>query len=139
MFLKNCWYAIGWSGDVGRGLLARTVCTQRIVMFRTADGRAHALEDRCCHRHLPLSMGKVVGDHLQCGYHGLEFDGHGRCRNVPGQTAIPPGAGVRSFPLVERYGLLWVWLGTAEKATRPKFRCSKHWPIPPGPRSSAAI
>ena len=116
MFLKNCWYAIGWGDDVGRGLLARTVCNQRIVMFRTADGRAHALEDRCCHRHLPLSMGKVVGDRLQCGYHGLEFDGDGRCWNVPGQTAIPPDAGVRSFPLVERYGLLWVWLGVAEKA-----------------------
>ena len=116
IFQKNCWYAIGWGIDVGREILARTVCNQRIIMFRTEDGAAHALEDRCCHRHLPLSKGKLVGDRVQCGYHGLEFDGDGKCLNVPGQSAIPPGAGVRGFPLIERYGLLWVWLGEAEKA-----------------------
>ena len=66
------------------------------------------MKDRCCHRHLPLSLGKVIGDRLQCGYHGLEYDAGGACVRVPGQTAVPPGARIRAYPVVERWG--WVWI-----------------------------
>ena len=66
-------------------------------------------------------MGKVVGDKLQCGYHGLEFDASGRCVKVPGQSKIPPGAEVRSYPVLQEYGWVWIWTGDPAKAELTKF------------------
>jgi len=87
-----------------------------VVLYRGAGGETVALEDRCCHRQLPLSMGRVQGDRLQCGYHGLTFRPDGVCVEVPGQAAIPPGAGVRSYPVCERWGWVWIWMGVAAAA-----------------------
>ncbi|OXC76762.1 Vanillate O-demethylase oxygenase subunit [Caballeronia sordidicola] len=70
----------------------------------------------CPHRLMPLSAGVRVGDELQCGYHGMRFAISGACTLAPGQTHIPPTACVRSFPLVERHGLLWIWMGNRERA-----------------------
>ena len=93
MFMRNCWYVAAWDDEIGGETpLGRTLLGEPVVLFRAADGTAAALEDRCCHRHLPLSLGKVVGDNLQCGYHGLEFDTSGDCVLVPGQTQVPPGS-----------------------------------------------
>lgn len=125
-FLKNTWYAAAESHEVADGLLARTICNEPVVLFRTEDGTAVALEDRCCHRHLPLSHGTRLGDRLQCGYHGLEFDAAGACVRVPGQTKVPPGAAVRAFPLVERYRYLWIWTGDAALAD-PDLIPDFHW------------
>ena len=111
MYIRNSWYAVAWGSEVGRDILARTICNEPIVLFRQEDGAPAALEDRCCHRHLPLSQGKLIGDVVQCGYHGLQFNRNGACVEVPGQTAIPPGAGVRAFPVEERYGFVWAWFG----------------------------
>lgn len=116
MFLRNCWYAAAWDDEVSETPLARTILGEPVVLFRTPGGRLCALEDRCCHRALPLSMGRVEGETLQCGYHGLRFDADGRCVAVPGQTTIPPGARVRAFPLVERHGWVWIWMGEADAA-----------------------
>jgi phenylpropionate dioxygenase-like ring-hydroxylating dioxygenase large terminal subunit len=113
MFLKNCWYVAAWASEVGEGPFARTICDLPIVIFRTGGGKFVALEDRCCHRNLPLSMGRIEGEALRCGYHGLKFDGSGRCIEIPGQKQIPPAARVQSFPLVERWGMLWLWPGRA--------------------------
>lgn len=126
MFLKNCWYAAALERELGRTLLARTVCNQPIVLFRAENGQPVALEDRCCHRSLPLSLGKLVGDRLQCGYHGLEYDADGRCVRIPGQSTIPPGAQVKSYPAIERHKFIWLWLGDparAEAAAIPDM----HW------------
>ena len=95
MFLRNAWYVAAWSGEVADAPLARTLLGEPVVLFRVEDGAPVALQDRCCHRQLPLSMGKVVGSEIQCGYHGLRFDAEGRCNHVPGQSAVPPGAGGR--------------------------------------------
>ncbi len=116
MFLRNAWYVAAWDTEIGREPLARTLLGEPVVLFRTRDGRAVALEDRCCHRHLPLSLGSVIGDELQCGYHGLRFDAAGACVAVPGQTTVPPGAMVRSYPVVERHGWVWIWMGDAARA-----------------------
>jgi phenylpropionate dioxygenase-like ring-hydroxylating dioxygenase large terminal subunit len=115
-FLKNCWYVAAWDHEVTEAPLARTVLCEPVVLYRTENGAAVALEDRCCHRALPLSMGKVVGDRLQCGYHGLEFDSGGACVKVPGQTHIPPGAAVRRYPTVERWKYIWIWMGDPDLA-----------------------
>lgn len=129
--LKNTWYAAAESHEIDDGLLARTICGEPVVLYRTGDGVPAALEDRCCHRHLPLSEGTLRGDIVQCGYHGLEFDASGVCVSVPGQSRVPPGAGVRSFPVVERYRYIWLWTGEAEKAD-PDLIPDFHWNDDPG-------
>ncbi len=117
MFLKNAWYAAAWDHEVTTDKpLARTILNEPLVLFRDTSGRIAALEDRCCHRHLPLSKGKVMGDILQCGYHGLKFDTSGACVGVPGQTRVPPGSRIRSWPVLERFQFIWVWMGDADKA-----------------------
>ena len=111
MFLRNAWYVAAWDDEIGPEPLARIFLGEPVVLFRAGDGAAVALEDRCCHRHLPLSLGRVVGDEIQCGYHGLKFDAAGACSEVPGQTLVPPGAAIRSYRLVERWGMVWIWMG----------------------------
>ena len=103
MYLRNCRYVAAWDDEVGgEAPFRRMILGEPVVLFRDSDGRAAALEDRCRHRHLPLSLGRVVGDTVQCGYHGLQFDIAGDCVGIPGQSAIPPGASVTSYPVVER-------------------------------------
>lgn len=116
MYLRNCWYIAGLPEDVSGSPVGRVFLGDPVVLFRAADGAVAALEDRCCHRHLPLTLGRVSGDNLQCGYHGLEFDSAGNCVKVPGQTRVPPGASVRSYPMIERHGWLWIWMGDADAA-----------------------
>ena len=118
MFLRNAWYVAAWDTEIGPQPFARMILNEPIVLYRAGDGTAVALADRCCHRGLPLSMGEVVGDELRCGYHGLTFDRSGACTQAPGQTAIPLGAHVRSYPLVERWHWLWIWIwmGDPEQA-----------------------
>ena len=69
------------------------------------------MADKCAHRHAPLSEGKLVGDNIQCPYHGLEYNAAGDCVRVPGQSQIPPGCRVQSYPVVERYQWVWIWMG----------------------------
>src|SRR5437660_4882280 len=92
MFVRNAWYIGAWADELGAQPLARRICNEPVVLFRDAAGKAAALADRCCHRAAPLSMGKVVEDGLECGYHGLTFDGSGRCVRIPGQRQIPAEA-----------------------------------------------
>ena len=106
MFLRNFWYVAAYDHEVARKPFGRKVLGEPIVFFRKQDGTPVALEDRCVHRHLPLSMGKVVGDHLQCHYHGLRYDCTGKCVKVPGQNAIPPSARIKAYPVEELGALL---------------------------------
>lgn len=126
MFLIDTWYAVAWSEDVARTPFARTICNEPLVLFRTEAGAVVAMEDRCCHRRLPLSMGRIVGDAIQCGYHGLTFEPGGRCVKVPGQDLVPPGARVRTYPVVERHGLIWIFLGEAGLADPARIP-DYHW------------
>ncbi len=98
MFLRNYWYVAAWDHEVGREPLGRTFLGDPVVMFRKLDGTPVAFEDRCCHRRAPLSLGRVVEDTLQCGYHGLVYDATGQviavrarspCRRARGSSAIP--------------------------------------------------
>ncbi len=117
MFLRNCWYVAGWSKDVGRELAAETFLGEQIVFFRQEDGTPVALEDACPHRKLPLSDGSLKGDHVECGYHGLTFDRRGACVAAPTQQHnVPRRASVKSYPVVDRYRFLWIWMGDPELA-----------------------
>ncbi|MDF2120130.1 aromatic ring-hydroxylating dioxygenase subunit alpha [Roseiarcaceae bacterium H3SJ34-1] len=117
MFLRNAWYVAGFSSDLAPGQhVGRKFLNQSIVLFRGASGRIGAVEDRCCHRAMPLSEGHVDNDIIRCCYHGLEFDASGACTKVPGQDRIPPTAVIRSYPIVERDAVLWIWMGDVAKA-----------------------
>jgi len=116
MFVRNAWYVAAWADEVANQPLARRICNDPIVLFRDGTGKAAVLEDRCCHRAAPLHMGTVVERGIQCGYHGLIIDGAGRCVQVPGQTLVPPDARVRSYPAVEKDGMVWVWMGEPARA-----------------------
>jgi vanillate O-demethylase monooxygenase subunit len=114
MFPLDRWYVAGFSWEFAGKPVARTLLGQPVVLFR-ADGKMAALEDRCCHRHLPLSCGNIEGAAIRCGYHGLLFAPGGQCVEIPGQPHIPKMACVRAYPLQERNQIIWIWMGrTAE-------------------------
>jgi len=126
MFIHDSWYVAAWSAEVEPGkILGRTILNQPLVFFRTTDGKVAALDGRCAHRRMSLSNGKVAGDELVCCYHGLTYDRTGACVRIPGQTAPPPPTlRVRNYPVVERYGAVWIWMGQRERADASKiFTC----------------
>ena len=112
MYLRNAWYVAAWPREVTATPLARVICDEPVVLFRGETGAPVALRDMCCHRQLPLSLGRVKGDTIQCGYHGYTFDATGACVDIPGQK-IPARAGVRSFPVIEKHACVWIWMGEA--------------------------
>jgi phenylpropionate dioxygenase-like ring-hydroxylating dioxygenase large terminal subunit len=113
---RNCWYPLTWSSNVGRALSRHKVLNTDLVVYRTEAGAVAALEDICPHRLAPLSMGVLKGDAVECGYHGMTFGANGRCIRIPGQAMIPPSAKVASYPVEERMGVAWIWMGDAERA-----------------------
>ena len=117
-FLRNCWYPAGFASRMGEGLHKRRILGEDIVLWQTEDGRFAALEDRCPHRFLPLSMGCLKNGHVQCGYHGMTFAADGACVRIPGQPTIPPTARVRSYPVEVKMGMAWVWMGDPALASR---------------------
>src|SRR5580692_9359531 len=120
MFLCNAWYVAALDAEVEDRLLPVKVLNERLVLYRRANGEPAALEDACAHRKLPLSLGRIRGDHVEFGYHGMTYGADGKCVRIPCSERIPKEARVRSYPFVSRYGLLWVWMGdpvTADPAT----------------------
>ncbi|MBI3367485.1 MAG: aromatic ring-hydroxylating dioxygenase subunit alpha, partial [Burkholderiales bacterium] len=125
-FPLNAWYAAAYDVELKAELLARTICGQKLVFYRKTDGTPAALEDACWHRLLPLSLGRLEGDEVVCGYHGLVFNDQGRCTHMPSQETVNPSACVRGFPVVEKHRLVWVWPGDpalADPARIPDL----HW------------
>ena len=115
-FLQNQWYVCARSADVTRAPLQRWICGEPIVFYRRENGAPVALEDRCPHRKYPLSQGRLIGDEIECAYHGLRFGASGACTLIPAQSEIPKGFGTRAYPITERNNLVYVWIGAAEKA-----------------------
>src|SRR3954454_14776378 len=85
MFLWNSWYVAAWNHELIDGKkVARMILERPIVLYRGASGKVVALDDRCCHRAAPLSMGRIEGDDIRCMYHGMKFDPAGKCIQIPG-------------------------------------------------------
>ena len=117
MYLRNCWYVAGWSKDFDRVLKAEKFLNENIVIYRKKDGSPAALENACPHRKLPLSKGTLADDNIICAYHGLTFNSEGQCTDSPTQRGMPPRrAVVKSYPVVDRYRLLWIWMGDPKLA-----------------------
>jgi vanillate O-demethylase monooxygenase subunit len=115
-WLTNCWHVAAFSSEIGEKPLARRLLGEPVIMYRLRSGKAVALQDRCPHRFVPLSLGQRVGDEIQCHYHGLRFAGNGLCTHIPGQSVIPPNSGALTYILTERQGLAWIWMGAPELA-----------------------
>lgn len=115
-FVHDAWYVAASASEVGREPRAVMVLGKSVVLFRTSAGKAVALRNRCCHRSFPLSHGRVDGDSIVCGYHGLRYDSEGRCIEIPMQKHVPPAVRVDSFPIAERGPFVWIWLGEKTKA-----------------------
>lgn len=115
---RNSWYVAAFSHEVtADALLARTLCDLPLVLYRDANGEPIILFDRCPHRALPLSKGKLLEDgQIRCNYHGIQFRGDGSCGLIPSQSNIPSTMRVRSFPVIERWKWIWFWPGDPEKA-----------------------
>lgn len=115
-YLRNIWYMGAWAHEVTRAPLSRRLLGVNTLFYRKEDGAPVALRDRCPHRFAPLSRGKIVGDDVQCPYHGLVFDGAGQCVRNPLDGKIPAAAKVQSFPVAEKDKILWFWPGDPQKA-----------------------
>lgn len=126
MYLRNRWYVAAWARELDDGPLGRTIMDEPVVFFRGEGGTVAALEDACAHRYMPLSLGTVEDGCIQCPYHGLRYDHGGVCVHVPGQTQVPPGARVKSYPVAEKWRYVWIWMGDpaqADEALIPDY----HW------------
>ena len=118
---EKCWYVAATSTELGDAPLGRRLLGRDIVLWRSDNGQAVALDDRCAHRGFPLSDGRSDGDHLVCGYHGCTYGPDGRCVRVPTQDHVPPGMRVRAYPILEQSPFIWIWLGppAAASSSRP--------------------
>ena len=116
--IKNCWYVLDWSKDVKSQLKNRMVVNQDLVYFRTQDGEICALQNRCAHRCFPLHRSKLKeNDTIQCGYHGLTYNTDGECVLIPSSLALNPSfISLHKYPVVEKFPMVWVWPGDAERA-----------------------
>ncbi|MER6839004.1 aromatic ring-hydroxylating dioxygenase subunit alpha [Streptomyces platensis] len=131
----NFWYPVAVSGSVPKNkTFATAFAGERIALYRGASGAVFALEDRCAHRQVPLSLGVVEGDTLRCCYHAWAYRGNGRISQIPylPKGVDRPPRGVRSYPVRERYGLVFVFPGDPEKAATtplpelPEYDSAKH-------------
>jgi vanillate O-demethylase monooxygenase subunit len=115
-FVRNTWYPAAFSSDIADAPVRRTIIGENVVLYRRTDKSIAALDDLCPHRMLPLSQGRIKGDSIECGYHGMVFDGTGKCIHIPGQDTIPAKARVTAYAIAERFGIAWIWMGTPESA-----------------------
>ena len=113
-FPLDRWYVAGFSSELTDKPIARTFLNQKVVLFRTGEGQVAALEDRCCHRSLPLSCGTVEGGGVRCGYHGLLYAPNGQCIEIPGQERIPAKAKVKAYKVIEKNQIIWIWMPKAD-------------------------
>src|SRR6266446_3130788 len=119
--LADEWYVACRSRDLRRRPLARMILDEPLVLFRDGHGRPTALLDRCAHRNLPLSRGRVVDGVLECAYHGWRYGGDGACRLVPGLVADEDDKGrvVPTRPVREQQGAVWVYAGSGPPRGEP--------------------
>ena len=124
MFPLDRWYVAGFAWEFQDKPVARTLLGHPVVLFR-ANGEVAALEDRCCHRHLPLSCGTIEGPAIRCGYHGLLYARDGQCVEIPGQAQIPKTACVRAYSLEDRNQIVWIWVGCTPES-KPAGEAPSH-------------
>jgi phenylpropionate dioxygenase-like ring-hydroxylating dioxygenase large terminal subunit len=117
MHIRNSWYVAAWDHEIDRTPMARTICGERIVLYRKFDRSVVALHDACPHRLLPLSMGIKEGDNIRCRYHGLLIGSDGQALEMPVRTEkTHKSICTKVYPAAERHRFVWIWIGDALKA-----------------------
>ncbi len=121
--IKNYWYLICPASEIKNQIITKTLHGQKIIIFRNKEGNLAALEDRCCHRNVRLSLGYLREGRVVCGYHGWEYDNQGNCVLIPSQlpeNKIPPAAKIKSYPVQEFNRWVWIFIGDPAKADQIK-------------------
>lgn len=113
---RNQWYVAAYSHELDQGPLQRWLLDTPVLLYRAESGTPVALFDRCPHRGLRLSAGSIIGETIQCAYHGMRFDREGACVDVPSGGPISSRMCVASYPIVEQWRWLWIWMGEPELA-----------------------
>lgn len=108
---RNCWYVASFSRDIGRTPVERWILDRPVVLYRKEDGSAVALEGRCAHRHFPLAEGTLIGNSIQCPYHGFIYGPDGRNERIPSQDRPSSQCRIQAFPVVEKWRWIWIWMG----------------------------
>lgn len=114
--IRNAWYVAALGSEITRQPISRRILGKSTVLFRKENGDPVALQNRCCHRSMPLSEGRLDGDTLVCRYHGFRYDCAGRVIEVPSQERPPGNIGVPAYPLREKGAFVWIWPGDPGKA-----------------------
>ncbi|UQA55162.1 aromatic ring-hydroxylating oxygenase subunit alpha [Polyangium aurulentum] len=134
----NHWYAVEHDKNIAPGKVVEVKFWKTsVALYRTERGELHAIEDRCAHRQVKLSIGQVAGDRLVCGYHGWAYDGAGKLADVPHELfgRKLPNCKLRTYPLRVRYGLIWIFFGDPERAVEvpmpeiPELEGAEPWPL----------
>jgi phenylpropionate dioxygenase-like ring-hydroxylating dioxygenase large terminal subunit len=120
--MANFWYPVALSDAVKEKPVGVTLLDQKLVLYRTSQGVV-AANDLCLHRGVPLSMGWVEKDTIVCAYHGFRYDVLGKCIQIPAHpsAAIPPKLCLKTYPVKERYGLVWTCLSGRPAAPLPEL------------------
>ena len=112
--IRNQWYVVLESKEIGEKPVGVTRLGEKLVFWRDQNGKVSAAADRCPHRGIQFSAGKVNDGHLQCPFHGFEFDSSGKCVLIPANGrggVIPAAMKAQSYPTHEAHGLIWIWWG----------------------------
>jgi phenylpropionate dioxygenase-like ring-hydroxylating dioxygenase large terminal subunit len=112
----NCWYVAAFCDEIKGELLDRWICNKPFVMYRAQSGKVVALDGRCPHRHFPLGKSKLIGDEVECLYHGLRFNTEGACTKIPSQVHIPSSCHIKSYPVKEHGMWVFIWPGDPDLA-----------------------
>lgn len=119
-YIRESWYPASWAEDLTREPVGRVFLEEEVVLYRCESGEPVALANACPHRFAALSKGRIHGDAIACPYHGLQFSPDGQCSHNPHGPA-PKSVRVRSYPLTERYGMVWIWMGDPDAADVAKL------------------
>jgi phenylpropionate dioxygenase-like ring-hydroxylating dioxygenase large terminal subunit len=114
--IRNQWYVVLESKEVHKKPIGVTRMGEKLVFWRNESGKLNCAVDRCPHRGVALSLGKVENDHLQCPFHGLEYNASGHCVHIPANGKggrIPKSLQLQNYPAYEAHGFIWIWWGHA--------------------------
>lgn len=136
IYLQNRWYIAAASSELSRTPLRRVLLNEPLVMYRGEDGKAIVMDDTCPHRFAPLSAGKLIGDRIQCPYHGIEFAPDGKCVRIPGQSHVAASMRINCYRAIERYGWIWAWIGDQDNVDEGLM---PHWPFLDDPNWDAHL
>jgi phenylpropionate dioxygenase-like ring-hydroxylating dioxygenase large terminal subunit len=119
---KNLWYAVEFSNAISTSPKLLKILNRELVFYRTADGQIQAMTNACVHRGASLAQGTISQDCIICPYHGWEYQPDGTCVKIPSQSptvAIPKAAKMTTYPVREKYGWIWVYMGDKEPGSIP--------------------